>query len=99
MSDFLSISGAAYLNGTLNVSLIDGYTPMSGDRFSFLGSMGSCSGTFAATNFPTEENGEFVLQYNAFGMTFDILFQGNGGGGGLPGGGGGMPGGGGGGMP
>ncbi len=44
--DQLTISGQATLDGTLNVSLLNGFVPMSGDAFSLL-TFASATGTFA----------------------------------------------------
>jgi hypothetical protein len=49
--DQLSVTGAAALNGTLNASLIGGFTPSAGDAFTVL-LCGSRSGVFATTNLP-----------------------------------------------
>ena len=46
----LSISGNATLDGTLNVSLINGFFPTSGDVFKFLTTGGSVSNEFANAN-------------------------------------------------
>ncbi len=45
--DLLNVSGAASLSGTLNVSLINAFSPANGDTFTFL-SAGSRSGAFSA---------------------------------------------------
>jgi hypothetical protein len=47
--DQLVINGRATLDGTLNVSLINGFVPTSGTAFQIL-TFGSASGTFATTN-------------------------------------------------
>jgi hypothetical protein len=47
--DQLAISGQATLDGTLNVSLINGFVPMSGYFFQVL-TFASLSGAFATTN-------------------------------------------------
>ena len=45
--DQVSVSGTAFLDGTLSVSLSEGYVPEAGDRFAFL-IYGSSSGDFQA---------------------------------------------------
>jgi hypothetical protein len=47
--DQLAIGGTANLDGTLNVSLINNFTPMSGDSFQVL-TFATLNGTFASTN-------------------------------------------------
>lgn len=47
--DRLAVSGTAILDGTLNVALIDGFTPVRGDRFQVL-TFDSRSGDFAIQN-------------------------------------------------
>ncbi|QOJ14753.1 MAG: hypothetical protein HRU75_08925 [Planctomycetia bacterium] len=49
--DFIDVSGAATLNGTLHLSLIDGYVPQLGDVFNIM-RHGSRSGTFATIDAP-----------------------------------------------
>jgi len=49
--DVLNVSTAATLGGTLNVTLVAGFTPATGDTFNVL-SYGSRSGTFATVNLP-----------------------------------------------
>jgi hypothetical protein len=45
--DQVNVSGTAFLDGTLSVSLSEGYVPEAGDRFAFL-NYGSSSGDFQA---------------------------------------------------
>jgi hypothetical protein len=47
--DQLAITGTATLDGTLNASLLNGFTPTSGDNFQIL-TFASMSGVFATTN-------------------------------------------------
>jgi hypothetical protein len=56
--DQLAISGTATLDGTLNVSLLNGFAPNPGDSFAILTFAGS-SGGFATTNLPS--GGSFTL--------------------------------------
>jgi autotransporter-associated beta strand protein len=59
----ISGGGAVSLSGTLNVSLLDGFTPTLGQSFPlFEGAIGSITGTFNSINVPT---------FN--GLTFDIV--------------------------
>lgn len=51
--DRLSLTGQALLAGTLNVSLLDGFSPVLGNTFNFLSATGGISGTFDVTNLPT----------------------------------------------
>jgi hypothetical protein len=46
----LNISGNALLNGTLDVSLINGFTPTVGESFTFINTGGSVSSEFASVN-------------------------------------------------
>jgi hypothetical protein len=52
--DQLNVSGGAALDGTLNVSLIDGFSPIGGQTFDVF-NFGSASGGFATANFPTAD--------------------------------------------
>jgi hypothetical protein len=49
--DQLAITNAATLGGTLNISLIDGFTPAPGDIFNLI-TFASHTGSFAAVNLP-----------------------------------------------
>jgi autotransporter-associated beta strand protein len=51
--DRLILSGQALLDGTLNVSLIDGFSPAVGNSFTFLSAAAGITGTFDTTNLPT----------------------------------------------
>jgi T5SS/PEP-CTERM-associated repeat protein len=50
--DRLSIAGGASLNGALNVSLINGFTPSAGQSFNIF-DWGSVSGTFSSIHLPS----------------------------------------------
>ncbi|TXE15716.1 T9SS type A sorting domain-containing protein [Psychroserpens burtonensis] len=50
--DIVAVTGTANLNGTLDVNLLNGFTPSLGDTFTIL-TAGTVSGTFATTNLPT----------------------------------------------
>ncbi|MBI4292852.1 MAG: filamentous hemagglutinin N-terminal domain-containing protein [Betaproteobacteria bacterium] len=60
--DKLAVTGNVVMGGTLNVSLIDSYVPVSGDAHSFLGMTGTATGTFATTSFPSNID----LGYNLY---------------------------------
>ena len=64
--DVLNVTGTTSLNGTLDVSLINGFFPAVGDTFTFLTSGGVVSGIFSTVNGLNIGGGE-VLQvvYNA----------------------------------
>ncbi|MCC7517779.1 MAG: hypothetical protein IT578_01190 [Verrucomicrobiae bacterium] len=50
--DRITVGGAFAVDGTLNVSLIDGFTPQAGDTFKLFGfDVSLISGTFATTSF------------------------------------------------
>ncbi|HVP49988.1 MAG TPA: PEP-CTERM sorting domain-containing protein [Candidatus Bathyarchaeia archaeon] len=57
---FLSVSGNALIDGTLNVNLLDGFFPSVGNTFTFLTTGGSVSGTFTSTNGLNIGNGEIL---------------------------------------
>ncbi len=61
--DRLAISGAATLNGTLNVSFIDGYLPRGTEVFTIL-TASSISGTFSTVNLPSVPGGSLKLIYS-----------------------------------
>lgn len=56
--DVLKTSGAVNLNGTLNVSLINGYIPTTADNITII--TGTINGTFSTANIPSQ----YVLVYN-----------------------------------
>lgn len=63
--DQLSVTGSATLDGLLEISLIDGYQPTSGDSFELLAA-GNIEGEFAAASLPELAGGlYFDLIYNA----------------------------------
>jgi hypothetical protein len=53
-SDQINATGTAAVDGTLNVSLLNGFAPTAGQTFSFLGAA-STSGQFASTNIPVAD--------------------------------------------
>ncbi|MCA9185763.1 MAG: PEP-CTERM sorting domain-containing protein [Pirellulaceae bacterium] len=55
--DRLVVSGAAALDGTLNVNLLSGFNPALGDTFPIISGLGGVLGTFATTAFPALDPG------------------------------------------
>lgn len=51
-SDQLLVGGTASLDGTLAVTLVDGFVPQAGDSFGFLAATGGTGGMFAALDLP-----------------------------------------------
>lgn len=49
----LSVFGNIILGGPLQVVLLNGFTPVSGDRFDFIAYSGTRTGAFASEDFPT----------------------------------------------
>jgi T5SS/PEP-CTERM-associated repeat protein len=71
--DSLTIAGAASLSGDLNVSLLNGFAPISGQSFNILSAAGGISGTFDATTFPALAGGlYFNLAYNPTAVTLSV---------------------------
>src|SRR5262249_2243097 len=67
--DQLRVSGAAVLDGTLNVGLLGGFTPESGDAFPVL-TYGGLSGRFAQLNgLEFGDRGSFKTEYNPTNMS------------------------------
>jgi T5SS/PEP-CTERM-associated repeat protein len=52
--DVLDVAGSVTLGGTLNLALIDGFTPAPGQQFAIIHAGGGVSGSFAAVN-PAED--------------------------------------------
>ncbi len=70
--DTISATKSATLAGTLNVSLINGFTPAVGNSFTIL-SAGSVSGTFTTTNLPTLGSGlGWKVTYNATSVVLSV---------------------------
>ena len=57
--DLLDVTGAVNLDGTLNVSLIGGYTPMTSDSYAIVPNPSSVNGSFATENFPSTTGRDF----------------------------------------
>jgi hypothetical protein len=60
----LDITKAATLSGTLDVNLVNGFTPVVGNTFTILDYL-SASGTFSTTNLPTVTGDHWLVTYNA----------------------------------
>ncbi|MGH7568263.1 MAG: beta strand repeat-containing protein [Gemmatimonadales bacterium] len=73
LHDQLAVSGAATLAGTLNVTLIGGFTPSIGNNFTIL-TAGSLSGTFGAPNLPTLPVGSaWQVTYGAADVVLSVV--------------------------
>jgi hypothetical protein len=71
--DVTFTSGTAVINGTLNVSLLNGYVPTLGDKYKII-TYTTGSGNFAATNFPPLPPGMiWSVSYNANNITLNII--------------------------
>src|SRR5581483_2633365 len=54
--DRLQVNGKAHLNGTLAVSLLNGYLPEKGDKFTILTAQDGVRGIFSAEDAPVWDN-------------------------------------------
>jgi hypothetical protein len=63
--DQIAVTGTATLAGTLNVSLINGFTPTTGQTFTLISSTGARSGRFGAETIPAGT----TTNYNANSVT------------------------------
>jgi hypothetical protein len=71
--DRLAVSGTATLDGTLSVTLVNGFQPSPGDTFAVL-TFGAHSGTFASYTGLDVGNGETLSPvFNANGREFDLV--------------------------
>jgi T5SS/PEP-CTERM-associated repeat protein len=71
--DSLTIAGAASLSGDLNVSLLGGFAPTSGQSFEILTAAGGIGGTFDAVTLPALAGGlHFNLAYNPTAVTLAV---------------------------
>jgi autotransporter-associated beta strand protein len=71
--DRLSIDGSATIDGDLNVSLLGGFSPTSGQSFNILTAAGGISGTFDAATLPALAGGlYFNLAYNSTAVTLSV---------------------------
>jgi hypothetical protein len=74
--DRLAVSGAATLNGNLNVSLLGGFTPTLGDQFAVL-TFEAVSGDFATMNLPTLSAGlVWQRSFTATSMVLSVVTAG-----------------------
>ncbi len=70
--DQLLVSGTATLGGTLDVDLINGFTPAVGNTFALV-QAGVLSGSFAGLTLPPAPNGtNWVVNYNAGGISLGL---------------------------
>jgi hypothetical protein len=68
----IAVKGAATLNGTLNVTLANGFTPASGDRFPVL-TFDSSTGTFTTVHTPPLGGGlVFATKYDPTDVTLTV---------------------------
>jgi hypothetical protein len=66
------------IGGTLNVSLVGGFTPTLGQSFSlFEGSIGSIAGAFQSVNLPTFNGLTFSLAQNATSLMLQVVNTGD----------------------
>jgi hypothetical protein len=70
--DQFAVSGSATLGGTLNLSLISGYTPVPNDQFTIM-TYGSKSGTFTTTNLPVISPNTWNISYNASNIVLSVV--------------------------
>ena len=71
--DQLVVTGSAALDGTLNVSLINGFAPVAGNEFGFL-TFNSLSGVFATENLPSLGGGlQFSLVTESNDLTLSTI--------------------------
>ena len=69
----LNVTQAASLNGTLNISLINGFVPNVGDTFNILNAS-SVTGTFSTVNsLCINSNESFTLTYNPTGVALTVV--------------------------
>jgi hypothetical protein len=70
--DQLVINGAASLGGTLNVSLLNGFVPTTGNTFPVL-TFASRSGSFATITGLSQSSAQFGTQYNSTNFTLVVM--------------------------
>ncbi|HUB24571.1 MAG TPA: hypothetical protein VL992_04005 [Tepidisphaeraceae bacterium] len=70
--DQLNITGAASLNGTLDISLANGFIPSPGETFEIVDA-GSVTGTFPSVNGLQEGGVTFSIQYNPSDVTLTTV--------------------------
>ncbi|MEJ0103711.1 MAG: T9SS type A sorting domain-containing protein [Bacteroidota bacterium] len=69
--DQFAVSGAATLSGTLNVSFINGFIPLTGNQFVIM-TYGSQTGTFTTINLPDISPAVLNVVYNATNITLTV---------------------------
>ncbi|WP_299886289.1 LamG domain-containing protein [uncultured Lacinutrix sp.] len=69
--DVVTINGTATLAGTLDVSLVNGFTPSVGDTFTIL-TANSISGTFDTVNLPTGTGYDWNINYTATEVILEV---------------------------
>jgi PEP-CTERM motif len=74
--DRLSAATTAALDGTLNVTLINGYTPANNDTIHIITAGSGVTGTFSAVNLPTLPGLTWNLAYNANSVSLTALVSG-----------------------
>jgi autotransporter-associated beta strand protein len=70
--DQLNIGGTATLGGTLQLNLLDGYSPAPGTSFEFLRSIGGVTGAFANTIFPNAPGLLWQLDYEPLAVRLSV---------------------------
>lgn len=76
--DQLVVTGTATMNGTLNVTLLPGYTPQAGDTFFIIDHPYSGTGTFDTVNLPTLPDGlELEIDFADPGVTLRVVSPGS----------------------
>jgi len=70
----LNVSGTASLDGMLDLSLINGFTPFNGEQFVILTSSG-LSGVFSTVNGLQEGNVTFTVEYSPQGFLNDVVLD------------------------
>ncbi len=72
--DQLVVTGAATLQGTLNVTLLPGFTPQAGDTFFIVDHITSGTGNFSVENLPDLPGGLTIeIDYSDEGVTLTVL--------------------------
>ncbi len=72
--DQLVVTGAATLQGTLNVTLIPGFTPQAGDTFFIVNHLTSGTGNFSVENLPVLPGGLMMeIDYADPGVTLTVV--------------------------
>ncbi|MEX2169553.1 MAG: hypothetical protein WD851_09590 [Pirellulales bacterium] len=72
--DRLTLTGQAQIAGELNVSLLDGFTPVLGNVFGFLSAVGGVAGTFQTTSLPDLAAGlSWSISYNPTNVQLSVV--------------------------